>query len=451
MRNIFIAVGAAGAVLITSITAAAQTTASRPERPYRGLFGPETSMAADVLSVSGSMGAGYESDVVLDLPADDSASQSGPTDIGDAAYATFSGGLSYMRDREAFDLGASVSSSGRYYPEVSGNVMTSHSAAGGVSFQLTDSTRVTASQLLVYQPWQVFTAFPTLFASPLGQPLLPNQDFAAGGTEYISYSTSGSVMQRLSRRAFMEAGYAYQGGSFSTNGGSLDGDFATQSAWARFSRSITRSMAARIGYTYTEFRFNPDTGRYRGDTLDAGIDYSRELSITRRTKVWFGTGATGVRDNHVTRYGATGTAGISREIARTWLAAATYSRNVIFVEWLRAPYFYDGFNLGLNGLINRKVSFHSNAGATLGTLGLSQDAERGNRLDTGYASAGILFAISRHLATSVDYVFYVYTFDPLTTYANYNLTPHLSRHGVRVSLNAWAPIFERGRRSNATR
>jgi hypothetical protein len=449
MRNIFIAVGAAGAVLITSATAAAQIPTSRPERPYRGLFGPDTSTAAEVLSVSGSVGTGWESDVVVDLPEENGGLPSGPT--REAAFGMLSGGLSYARHQDRFDLGASVFSSGRYYPAVSGHVMTSHAAAVGASLKLTESTLFTASESVTYQPWQVFTYFPMLFTVPLGQTIAPNQDFAAGGSEYFSSGTSASITQRLSRRAVLEAGYTYQRGNISTYTGSFDGDFETQYAWARFSRSISRNLGLRLGYNYAEFQFSPDGNRYRGDTIDAGVDYSRDLSITRRTRVSFSTGASGIREGTYTRYGATGTAGISREIGRSWLAAAGYSRNIVFVEWLRAPYFYDGINVSLNGLISRRVSVHSGAGWTFGTLGLERDTNRTDQLNTGYAAAGVTYAISRHFAASADYVYYVYSYDPLSPYSQYGLISDLSRHGVRVALNAWAPLFERGRRPNATR
>jgi len=446
MKTLVVAPAVCAAILCAH---AASAQISRPERPYRGLFGPGSSDAAEVLSVSGSIGAGYETDVVVDIPTDDPILPGGLNHIRDATYGVFSGGLSYARDTEKVDLGGSLFSSGRYYPDVSGHVLTSHAAAVGASVNLTASTQVSASQTVVYQPWQVFTYFPALFAAPLGQAVVPNQDFSAGGSEYYSYASSAGISQQLSRRATLTAGYTYQFGDIKTDTGALSGDFEIQTAYVSFGRSITRTLGVRAGYRYSEARFSPERRGYRGDMIDAGVDYSRDLSVTRRTRLSFSTGANGVREQTVTRYGATGTATLTREIGRTWMAAGSYSRNVVFVESLRTPYFYDGVNVALNGLISRRVAFHSGAGATVGELGLT-DADSG-RFDTSYATAGLSYAISRHLAAGVDYVYYYYRFDPLSVYPEYGLAPRLARHGVRVALNAWAPIFERGRRRNATR
>jgi hypothetical protein len=65
------------------------------------------------------------------------------------------------------------------------------------------------------------------------------------------------------------------------------------------------------------------------------------------------------------------------------------------------------------------------------------------------------FAISRHLAVSVDYAYYAYSLAGAGFLAPYLLAggfpAHLNRHSVNVSLNAWTPILERGRRANAAR
>jgi hypothetical protein len=449
MYKPFIPIVALCAVVLTAFAASAQTP-GRPDRPYRGLFGPDTSTAGEVLSVNGSVSAGYDTDVVAEQDDPSLPPSESPFRIRDAVYSMVAGGLNYSRDSDKVDLGASLFSSARYYPSVSDFMMPSYGAAVGASLALTDRTQFSANEAVSYQPWQVLAYFPTLFDAQLGHTLLPNQDFATGANEYWNYMTSVGLTHQLSQRTVLAATYAYQFSDFTANGSAFNGDFASQIAWARLSRGITRNLGWHAGYGYTEARYLGTGGRYRGDTLDIGLDYSRALSITRRTKLSFSTGATAIREGDYTRYQAMGTAILNREVGRSWLAAAAYTRNVAFIESMRTPYFYDGINLGLTGLITRRLSFQSGAGATSGTLGVVPGASHGNGFDTAYGSLGLAFAISRHLSASVDYVFYAYSMDP-AAFLNYGLAPNLNRQGVRVSLNAWAPIFERGRRPNATR
>jgi len=125
-------------------------------------------------------------------------------------------------------------------------------------------------------------------------------------------------------------------------------------------------------------------------------------------------------------------------------------RNVEYLETARVPYFYDGVVLQLQGLMSRRTGFHSAAGATYGDLGIDRVRDRRDRFDTEYANVGLAFGISRHLAVNTDYVFYMYSLNRLGLSLP-GAGPRLHRHDVLVSLSAWMPVFERGRKSNAAR
>ena len=60
------------------------------------------------------------------------------------------------------------------------------------------------------------------------------------------------------------------------------------------------------------------------------------------------------------------------------------------------------------------------------------------------------FAFSRYLSANADYVFYMYSLNQLGVFAP-GTEPKLHRHDVVVYLSAWAPVFERGRKTNAAR
>ena len=153
---------------------------------------------------------------------------------------------------------------------------------------------------------------------------------------------------------------------------------------------------------------------------------------------------------HYRRYDATAQASLVREIGRTWGASASYVRNVEYLETYRLPYFYDGVILQFAGLISRRTGFHSSAGATFGDLGIPSDTNPRGRFDTEYANVGMGFAFSRYLSANADYVFYMYSLNQLGAFAP-GAEPKLHRHDVVLYISAWAPVFERGRKTNAAR
>ena len=87
--------------------------APRPERPDRGLYRSGTQETSDLLAVNGSAGAGWDNNILLDLP--------GNTDPRNATGESGSilnggGGISYSRTRRKASFAASEASSIRLYP-----------------------------------------------------------------------------------------------------------------------------------------------------------------------------------------------------------------------------------------------------------------------------------------------------------------------------------------------
>jgi hypothetical protein len=133
------------------------------------------------------------------------------------------------------------------------------------------------------------------------------------------------------------------------------------------------------------------------------------------------------------------------------MAAVIYTRSVAFFETVRVPYFYDGITVGLSGLVSHRVGFHSSGGATYGDVSVASATPGSNRFATGYANVGGGFALSRYAAIVADYVIYAYSVDDASVITGGLLRPQLTRNSFTVVLRAWAPILERGRRSNAAR
>jgi len=224
-------------------------------------------------------------------------------------------------------------------------------------------------------------------------------------------------------------------------------DRVEQTGSFRFTRSLSRDLSLRLGYGYTEARYLANTN-YQSHNLDTGVDYSRDLSLTRRTKLSFSTGAAVVRQNQTTRYEAIGSARLGREIGRTWNADLTYQRNVGFLDSVREPTFYDALSAGIGGLITRKVSFRSSVGTTRGVIGIT--TQPGNGFNAWTGGAGINVALTRNLALGVNYTLYHYNFEENAVLLT-GFRPQANRHSVSVTLNAWAPVFQHGKRPHASR
>ena len=445
MTRTSISLLAGGAVLLTALTASAQEP--RPERPYRGMFGGGTDQSTQVLSVSGAAGSGY------DTSATNAASEAGfggvvspsvPGQGQGSLYNQFSGGLFYKAQLEKFAAGASWSSSARQYPQLDISTTTSHSVSSGVSLGLGKNTKLSGGAAAAYQSRRAFTPFAELGDPVLGEVTTPSQDFGTLPVKYYTYGVNAGLTQQLSRKSSLAVGYDKQ---VSQRSNGIE-DLSRETGEFRFTRSLTRYMGVRLGYGYTEARYPTTARRYQNHNFDTGIDYSRDLSLTRRTKLSFSSGGTALRQGDVNRYDVIGSARLSREIARTWNADVTYQRNTGFLDSVREPIFYDAVNTGIGGLITRRVSFRSGAGYTRGEIGVV--SRSANQFGSWTGSAGLNAALTRNLALGVNYTFYHYSFEQDAALVT-GLLPRTNRHSVNVLLNAWAPVFQHGKRRNASR
>jgi hypothetical protein len=449
----------AATVLLTPRYAVGQDV--RPGQAYRGLFGPNTVIAAESLTVNGQVGAGWDSNLFLAhreegfvLAPVTQRRNSGP-------YNLFAGGVAYAKNGNKLQFHLGESSAARRYPDYP--LLASHEGVANISWTPSKRIELSSTHQFVYQPWQTLTSFPSLFGLPLRfEPALaPNQAYASIGGAYRSYQTTSGFTAPLSRQSTLTGGYSYQLSTYDNSAafvGPFQFDvfatghsrFTNQTGSLRFNRGVTSHFSWHLGYAYSEARFRGDSRRFRTHILDSGVDYARALSITRRTTFSFSTGAIAAEQDDFRRYDVAATATLGREIGRTWNASATYVRNAEYLDTVRVPYFYDGVVLQLTGLISRRTGFHSSAGATIGDLGINRVRGGRARFDTEYGNVGVGFAFSRYLAVNTDYVFYMYSVNQLGVLLP-SSAPQLHRHDVVIYLNAWAPVFERGRKTNAAR
>jgi len=181
-----------------------------------------------------------------------------------------------------------------------------------------------------------------------------------------------------------------------------------------------------------------------------GLDYDRGLTLrlTRHTTLALAAGLGAVVDQRrQTHYRVNGGADLRHEMGRTWFSALSYARNMGFSEVFAEPLLTDTVRADLSGLITRRVAFRAAAAGSRGTVGF---VAAGHGIVRISATSGLQFAISRNLALSADYLYFRRDIEALVVVA-----PGTDRAPesqiVSVTLNVWAPIFNRARRPHATR
>ena len=297
MTKIYVVSGLVVSVTLFAAPAAfAQAGQWRPERPNPGIYASGTSQSAQVLTVDGSVGSGYDTSAQL------GASEAGLGAIGrplaseGSVYNQFSGALSYSANLDKWSLGASLSSSGRQYPRLDVPLTMGHAASFGAGVTLGRRTSVHGNVATTFHSARSFIPFAPLGDPALGQIDSPNLDFAYGNTRYFTHSVDVGINQQLSRRGALTGSYSNYGNSYST----LYPNMTSWTGSIRYTRGLTRDLNLRLGYGYSDARYGVAGRQYQTHNLDTGVDYNHALSLSRRTRLAFTTGATAFQTTNAT-------------------------------------------------------------------------------------------------------------------------------------------------------
>jgi hypothetical protein len=431
---------AAGAVLVVSVLPAS-AQAPRPERPYRGLFGSGVGDAEQALTASASMATGWDDNLRAAARGDTRVSPTGiPAESG--SLGTFSGGLNYSFQRDLVTIHASATTAARYFPSLARQFIRASQGRLTLSTSPREGTSVSVSASASLQPYALNSLFPGDTDNSVAASDVIDLDGYMSGDPRLSYAGSLSASQQLSRRTGASASYAYR----RTEKPGVGTDFIHQNIGVRLTHGLASGVSAHAGYGYGEGRAL-DQESYPHHRIDAGINYNRALSFTRRTTVSFNTGSTATQRNDRFRFHLTGSARVTHEIGRTWAAWAAYGRSVQFHETWREPGLGNSVTFGLGGLLSRRVQFNAAGRAAFGTVGTQSGAPG---FDHYAATASLSYAVTRFMSTVVSYGYYTHRYDDDVPLAA-AVPRTLDRNSVRVGINLWAPIFQRARRTDASR
>jgi hypothetical protein len=184
--------------------------------------------------------------------------------------------------------------------------------------------------------------------------------------------------------------------------------------------------------------------------IEAGVDYRRALSFSRRTSVSFGMGSTLVNapvgvvdgDQAITselQYRLVGDVGLTHEMGRTWRASVAYSRGIGYSEAFARPVYSDGVNAIVTGFFNRRTDVSASAGFSAGDVGVVQASSSfrayraATRARVALTSMWALFAEHQYYKHDLGDAFIVPVGVPSV----------LDRHSVRVGVTLWVPILRK--------
>jgi hypothetical protein len=179
--------------------------------------------------------------------------------------------------------------------------------------------------------------------------------------------------------------------------------------------------------------------------IDAGVDYRRSLSFTRRTTLDFSLGSTIVRppvaevQRQGLQYRVVGDASLTHEMGRTWRARLGYGRGVGFVEAFPEPVFSDHTNVDLSGFFNRRTELSVIATLTTGDVGLGSGS---TRFESWNASARLRVGLNAMWALYTEYLYYYQDLGDARLVPT-GVPAGLDRQSIRGGLTFWLPLLRR--------
>ena len=379
------------------------------------------------LSVTASTFAGYDTDITSrrsrpSVPG--SNVDSGAASVGASLNLSYAGGspkVSYY---------TAGSTEYRYYRATEAVLTPLASGSVGIGAAMGRRARFNASVRSTYYPRFQLSLLPPTTDIPVDEPH-PTQDFGISSYDVVSYQGTAGISYQLTTRSSLAFNYGQ--GQFRYLG--QDYELNTQSVSGRYSQRLTRYATLQLGYGQMEGDYsrglNPTETTVRRRTIDAGIDYSRPLSLSRRTRVGFTTGSTALDNGTRTFYTLTGSANLNHQLSRTWNLGVAYSRRVGLIGGFAEPIFSDATSASVGGAVGGGAFASLSAGYTNGKVGL---ASRGRNYNSVQSSANITVPITRRLAAFGTYFYYRHMFEESVSLP-IGLVPRVDRQGVRAGLS----------------
>jgi hypothetical protein len=406
--------------------------AQRETGPYGNLFGGQPNGDVNqTLSLRWSAYGGQD-DVIREQAQQLAASDDRYRNNGD--YGGLSGQVAYTRGAAENRFSVFGSTDARAYGALRDIPMPTFST--GTSFRVAagkrTSLRGTFSGSLA--PYAQFA--PYITAGSSSSEMVPfSYGFAVENRRSLGFGGDFGIVRQLSKRSTLGLDGVWQRGQFERGASSEN-----RTARVMLTQAIANGFGVHGGYGYQDarFAFEDTPAATVLHNLDIGVDFNRALSVSRKTRVSFGTGSSIVRPaGGGSQYFLNGQATLEQGIGRTWTALAGYNRSSHFAQGFRDLLFLDAFSAGLGGQLATRVRVSSNASYSFGTVGLGAGAPSVGSY-TGSARLGI--ALSRLVALTASYTYYAYDAPPTATTIP-GIAGQLNRQALMIGLSGWIPFI----------
>jgi hypothetical protein len=305
-------------------------------------------------------------------------------------------------------------------------------SAGGPTHQLR------ASQSVGYSPYFQFGALPNEAPTALDESALAHGDYANSDLGALTYTTDAGMTQQIGRRSTLSMTFYAQRTMFGE--AQTDLDQMSLNAEASLSHRLSRHLSLRTGYGLRSARY-PTSGleMLRVHAIDLGLDYSRALSLTRRTTFTFSSGSVITKLDDGMAYVVTGDATLVRMIGRTWNARVAVKRDVHLLDGFAEPVLANTFTSSIGGGLSRHMSMSTSVGVSDGTVGVVNNGN--NNYWNWTAGAGWRLAVGRRASLDAQYFYYGHRFDEGVVLAP-GLNYQQLRQGLRVGMTWLFPVMQ---------
>lgn len=442
------------AITAIAVPAYAQTFQPRQPRPEWGIFASGVSKTEQRLVLTATFGGGYEDDLSKTPPVDDGSESTSPYYSG--LFGSAGASLKYSVDKKTVYGDVQFGAYGRNYRDMTDPFVGSYSADGNFSLAVgkkgTLGTSAFAGQYL-------YNLAPMGYSggsgwAPGGVPQVPGDPGAfTTGETYRGFGASASYNHSFNTKLSGYAGYSYYANDSYTSV-TADGKYDSQWASGGLRYALGKGLGLRAGYssTFGGFYAAANPLGYRSRTIDAGVDFNKSLSPTRKSKLTFGTGVSGILDpdDKVTYY-FVGNVNFVHELGRTWSVYASLNRTADFFQTLGQPTINDWAVAGLSGYIGRHVEVQGGLSYWVGSAVGTND----KIYDSTNAFASTRIGLSRIFSIGASYTYYRYGFTNSVVLLPPGYLQQTDRQVFQVSLIVWAPLVTKAptqtRSTNASR
>lgn len=338
--------------------------------------------------------------------------------------------------------------------------ITSYHGQISQSFKLGSASSFNAGQSVNLAPYYALNQFQglqTFAGTDLSAPIQGGVTSAVGDLRHLRYGVTADYSHPFTDRTSFTMNYS---GDVSSLGGSTP-NLIYQMAGAQLGRTFKKGLGVHAGYGYSQMSFRT-TGQKQGfHHLDIGLNMNRGLSLTRRTKLTFGTGtvmnrslnpgqlvtstgttpATGTSGTTTTGstqgshllFNLTGNVSLAHDFGRSWVAQVNYGRSWQILDGTFVPFIGDTINGGLSGRIGSALTLGTNAAYMF--LGQQSSQTTNQNLSSGNALAGNAFLnvhINNAINGFVQYGYYQQSLD--LSQLGLNLPSRITRQTARGGL-----------------